>query len=137
MSATAIQETIAAVLATYSAPPPIFAENFSIPTSVSSGEWVRWSIRIADTFDSTVGADKERAVGTLFFQHFVPEGTGTKKAYVFADKIGVLLNRLTAGASGVIRFGRAVCAYAGTIGGKVQHNITVEFQWDSEALNAP
>jgi hypothetical protein len=137
MSATSCRSAITSVLQTYAAPPSIFPENTTVPTAISSGEWVRWSIRDADWFDATIGADRERGVGILYFQHFNPEGRGTKEAYDFADKIGTLLNRKrVAGSDGVLLFDRAVCKYAGTIGGKVQHNVTIDFEWNGEALNA-
>jgi len=137
MSATSCREAITSVLQTYAAPPNIYAENTTVPTAVSGGEWVRWSIRFADWFDATVGADIERGIGILYFQHFNPEGRGTKEAFTFGDKIGALLNRKrVSGADGVLTFERAVVQYATTIGGKIQHNVTIGFRWDGAALNA-
>jgi len=112
-------------------------ENTTVPTTISDGEWVRWSIRFADWFDATVGADMERGVGILYFQHFQPEGRGTLEAYPFADKVGALLNRKKVpGSDGVLTFERAVCKYAGAIDAKVQHNVTIGFRWDGAAHNA-
>jgi len=137
MSAANLRKSITDVLKSgYSGTPPIFAENLTIPANVVDGEWSRWSIRMAATTDADVGATVERSVGTLYFQHFVPEGSGTKQAYDFADKIGALLNRLRTGTGGVLTFERAVPIYIGVTDGKVQHNITVAFRWDANALNA-
>lgn len=138
MSLAACRDTIVSVLDDYTGAPPIFAENQTVPNGIFGTEWARWSIRLADVADSEIGAQKERAVGTLYFQHFKPEGTGTKEAWSFADKIGGMFNRkaATGQAGGVVRFGRAVCAFAGATEGVSQHNVTVTFDWDANALNA-
>lgn len=138
MSMNACRDAIISVLDDYSGTPPIFAENVTIPNGVFGTEWSRWSIRLADVADSDIGARNERAVGTLYFQHFKPEGTGTKEAWAFADKIGTMFNRkvVTGGGGGILRFDRAICAFQGQTEGVTQHNVTVAFQWDAAALNA-
>jgi len=142
MSLTAARATIATALKNgYSSTPPIFAENTQTPESATqSKEWVRWSVRIATAYDADVGAIHERVHGTLWFQHFHAEGLGTKEAYDFADKVGAIFNgKAFAHASpavGAVIFERAVCAFAGSMGGWSQHAITIPFRSDAVALNA-
>lgn len=137
MSALTTRQAIADELKLYAGPPNIFAENVAVPAADSGGEWVRWSIRMSDTFDANVGGDFERSIGMLYFQHFQPETLGTKEAFAFCDKVGGMLNRkASALPGGVLIWGRAVCAWAGERDGKVQHNITIEFREESVALNA-
>lgn len=137
MSLVAAELAITTILRNYTGDPPIYEENTPVPTATQGSAWARWSIREADTFSPEVGRDRERRTGTIYFQHFQPENAGTIDAKVFADKIGALLNEKTAGSpAGSILFRRAVCAYVGTTNGLVQHNITIEWQWDGLALNA-
>jgi Bacteriophage related domain of unknown function len=138
MSATTCRKAITDRLKLYSGDPPIFAENVTVPSTTQGSPWARWSLRVADAFDADVGGSFERMVGTLYFQHFQPEGSGTLEAYQFADKVGQLLNRkVLASTGGVVYMGRAVCAFAGQVGGLTQHNVTIEFREESVALNAP
>lgn len=137
MSALATRQAIADELKLYTGAPKIFAENIAIPNADAAGEWVRWAIRMADTFDSSVGAEFERSLGTLYFQHFQPETQGTKEAFAFCDKVGGMLNRKASPfAGGVLIWGRAVCKWAGVTDGKVQHNVTIDFREEAAALNA-
>lgn len=138
MSAANCRKAITDILKTYTGNPPIYAENVTIPNDVAPGEWVRWSIRMADNFDSDIGANNERAVGAIYFQHFKPENTGTTEAWAFADKVGAMFNAKSAAApgGGSIRFARAVTHFIGTADGKVQHNITIDWRYDAPALNA-
>lgn len=132
-----VWEAVADVLDGYTGNPKLYLEN--IPSGPISGEWARLANRPADFVDGEVGGQWERGVGTLYFQHFLPEGQGTKKAWDFADKIGLLFNKknvaITGG--GVLRFDRAVCSFIGTTGGQYQHNVTVAWQVDAPATNAP
>lgn len=137
MSALSTRQAIADELKLYTGTPKIFAENVAVPSADSGGEWVRWAIRMADTFDASVGGEFERSLGTLYFQHFQPEANGVKEAFTFCDKVGGMLNRKASPFSGgVLIWGRAVCRWAGVSDGKVQHNVTIEFREESVALNS-
>lgn len=133
-----IWEAVAHVLDGYSGTPKLLLENKPTSPGDLTGEWARLANRPADFVDSEVGGRWERGVGTLYFQHFLPEGQGTKKAWDFADQIGALFNRanIAVPGGGTMKFERAVCAFVGTTGGQVQHNITVAWRIDAPATNA-
>ncbi len=116
----------------------IFAENQK-EVRPTNAEWVRWSVRPADAFSADITGIAERAVGLLFFQHFVPEMAGTRKAHAMRDKVGAMFNEahFALQGGGVIRFERAKLAYAGVTDGWVTHNITVKYVADKTAVNAP
>ena len=133
-----VWEAVADVLDGYTGSPKLFLENRPTKEGELTGEWARLANRPADFVDSEVGGQWERGVGTLFFQHFAPEGAGTKVAWDFADKIGALFNRkkVAIDGGGTMTFERAVCSYIGTIDGRVQHNVTVAWRIDAPATNA-
>lgn len=144
MSYIETRKAITDVLKTYAGYPPLFAENTNVPDATQKNPWTRWSIRFADARASDVGSKNQRVIGTLYFQHFIPEeysGGGTIDAYSLGDKIAILFNekRSVSGAGatlGVVCFRRAVVKYVGKSNGFVQHNITIDFFGDSPAVNA-
>jgi hypothetical protein len=134
-----VWEAVADVLDAYSPPPKLFLENLPTGKGDLIGEWARMANRPAAFIDADVGGQWERGTGTLYFQHFLPEGAGTKKAWDFADKIGALFNRanVDVAGGGNVLFERAVCEYVGTLNGQVQHNVTIAWRVDAPATNAP
>lgn len=126
------------LLKTYTGTPKIFAENQPVPIAEQKSEWVRWSVRPAVNIDSEVGARMQRIVGALYFQHFVPEDSGTKLAHVFASKVeGFLSHKQHTTSVGVLKFQRAQLKYIGvTQQGFVQHNVTIDYREDATATNA-
>lgn len=141
MSMTSVNAAIGALLNGYTGNPPLVAENKTPSKTVQNGEWVRVSIRPSDSFNSEVGATKERNIGMIMFQHFINEDGGTLPAYTFADKIGALFNEKTVatsgpGISGTLRFERRKLLYVGKIDGKVTHNVLVNWIEDVNAVNA-
>lgn len=115
--------------------PPLFAAN---QPGERPAEYVVWSLRPANTQATTVGADEEETVGILYFQHFVAEGTGEMKAKEAADRMKPLLNfkTLAVAGGGAVRLQSVNLTYVGVRDAKLQHSITVRYEYDGPAARA-
>lgn len=111
---------------------PVQFENvtFRQPT----GEpWGRFSIRLGDRSNASVGTTHKRTVGLVYLQVFVPENRGTKPATELADRFAAAFDdrELTTDGGTMVQFRSASSETIGLTGeGWHQTNLSVPFWAD-------